>query len=130
MSNFTQCIIKIGCTPSVEVTPKIFSILIALYCADFDVSEKKFTEIVDFCVAIDVFFIDKKNQKLTSPDLKEYLEGLLNFRERDRNRKANNHSHQIAKIHMENENIHMENGQSIEENSKGKNSVIATMMIQ
>ena len=90
--------------------------LIALYCADFDVSEKKFTEIVDFCVAIDVFFIDKKNQKLTSPDLKEYLEGLLNFRERDRNRKANNHSHQIAKIHMENENIHMENGQSIEEN--------------
>ena len=94
--------------------------LIALYCADFDVSEKKFTEIVDFCVAIDVFFIDKKNQKLTSPDLKEYLEGLLNFRERDRNRKANNHSHQIAKIHMENENIHMENGQSIEENRKEK----------
>ena len=96
--------------------------LIALYCADFDVSEKKFTEIVDFCVAIDVFFIDKKNQKLTSPDLKEYLEGLLNFRERDRNRKAKKHSPQIAKIHMENENIHMENGQSIEENSKGTNS--------
>lgn len=109
--------------------------VIILYSAEFGISVKKFTSIVNFCIEIDALIIDKENKKITSPNLKEYLKDLLDFREKDRNRKTNNNSRKKDnEIHKENSDIHMENGiiqtennQSREEKSNDNNSLRSSL---
>ena len=78
-----------------------------LLAGDFGIESALFSDIIQYLLSLNL--LEEKDNIIYSPDLNESLQGLVEYRQKERSRKSNRKQQQIEVSPVENTVLHTEN---------------------